>query len=174
MRRRRLIRRVTAAAAVLIAAGAVTTVHDRSQQPPPVVAPAIGEVLDGYRITWLPDGTVRTGPDSAFHEEGAKPVFQLRSRRFDRGTGRSLWISVMRPGSNATTAQVRAWAVTDAKPVNTFPAPAGNAELLAHAGTETTTYLAVITTPDGVVITVEATGWFTAAEVESVARGIDG
>ncbi|GIF21293.1 hypothetical protein BJ973_005260 [Actinoplanes tereljensis] len=177
VRRRRLLRRAVAGAAVLLAAGggvvAVRAVHDPG---PAVVAPAIGEVLDGFQITWLPDGTTRTGGDSIFrrglNDEDTGPGFSAASRRFDRGVGIGLFVCVMRPEPGVTTDQVAHWAAGAAQPVRTFAVPAGDAELLANVGSETTTYTAVITTPGGVVITVEANGAFRAAEVESVARGI--
>ena len=180
VRRRRLLRRAAAGAAVLLAAGGLTlAVRGTNDPPPAVVAPAIGQVLDGFQITWLPDGVIRTGSDSTWRRgltsedaTAGEPGIGIASRRFDRGAGIGMWVTVLRPESGATTEQVHDWAAGANRTVRTFAVPAGNAELLSYAGSEVTTYTAVITTPEGAVITVEANAAFPAAEVESVARGI--
>jgi hypothetical protein len=179
VRRRRLLRRAVASAgAVLIASGGTALAVAHPSEPPPVVAPATEPALDGFAITWLPDGTTRTGGDSIFrhglNDEDTGPGFGGASRRFDRGVGIGLFVCVLRPEPGATAEQVADWAAGGAHPVRTFAVPAGTAELLAYVGSETTTHTVVITTPAGVVITVEANGAFPVAEVESVARGIIG
>ncbi|GAA0557444.1 hypothetical protein GCM10010172_45530 [Paractinoplanes ferrugineus] len=177
VRRRRRARRAAVAAGVAVlgvTGGAALITVDRTTDrtpPPPAAAPAIGPLLDGFAISWLPTGTVRTGTDSYLRRgltDTGPDAFTVTSRRFDRGVGIGMWVSVLRPDPGVDDADVAGWAADGKQKEKTFAVPAGTACLMADG----TGRGAVITTPGGVVITVEANGAFTATEVESVARGI--
>ena len=202
VRRRRLLRAaVTGGAALTVAAVAAVTVAVtgsagpvRQDTPPAASSSPDGAVLDGFRLTHLPDGAVRVGPDSTYTaavtEQGLRndgppptpgqPRASVVMRRFDRGVGIGLFVTVLRPepGTDPATGADRIgdwlvrWAVGRATPVRTFDVPVGDARLVAHVGSETTTQAVVVTTPDHVVITVEGNSAFSAAEMEAVARGI--
>lgn len=195
---------VAAIAAVTIAATGSFGLPDKDARlaaPAPAgstaaTAATANPTLDGFRITRLPAGAVRVGQDSTdaaavtpegLRYEGNGPAAgrawaTVAVRRFDRGVGVGLFVSVLRPrpGTNPTvnTEQVAAWLVNwssgGGAPIRTFDVRSGTARLYAHAGSEVTSYQVVITTPDHVVITIEANTRFTPAELEAVARGITG
>ena len=210
VRRRRRLRGV-AAGGVLLAVAAIAAVSiavtgsfglpergARLAAPAPAASTAstANPTLDGFRITRLPAGAVRVGQDSTdaaavtpqgLRYEGngpaaGRPWATVAVRRFDRGVGVGLFVSVLRPrpGTNPTvnTEQVAEWLVNwssgGGAPIRTFDVRSGTARLYAQAGSEVTSYQVVITTPDHVVITIEANTRFTPAELEAVARGITG
>jgi hypothetical protein len=177
VRRRRRARRATIAAgvAVLAVTGGMAFAAEPRERPQNAPAAETQETppLDGFTITWLPAGTTRTGTDSYFRRgltDTGPDAFGVTSRRFDRGVGIGMWVTVLRPDPGVADNDVAGWAATGKQKERTFAAPAGTACLMADG----TSYGAVITTPGGVVITIEANGAFSATEVESVARGISG
>ena len=191
-----------ATAAVVALALALTTSFGPSRNgtpsgvPPAAPGSATGTVLDGFRITRLPDGAVQAGPDSTYtaavtenglRNDGAvpaagEPKASVTMRRFDRGTGVGLFVTVLRPEPGTDPAVGAAqvgdwlarWASEGGTSVRTFDVPAGTARLLAHVGSETTSYQVVITTPAHVVITIVGNAAFTVAEIEGMAQGITG
>ena len=204
VRRRRLLR-VAAGGGALLATAAVaallvvlTLASEPTQNGTPSAARAstAGAMLDGFRITRLPDGVVRAGTDSTYTaavtENGLRndgpapaagePKASVTMRRFDRAAGVGLFVTILRPqpgtdpavGATQIGERLARWASAGAAPVRTFDVPAGTARLLAHVGSETTTHEVVITTPGHVVITIEGNAAFTPAELDAVARGIAG
>lgn len=203
IRRRRLLRGLAAGGALLVVAILALAVglagysgFSTNGTLPAAPTSATGQVLDGFRITGLPDGAVRVGPDSVYtaavtdqglnNEGGAPdvggPGASVAMRRFDRGVGMGFFVTVLRPepGSDPAvgTAQIgdwlARWALRGGNPIRTFHVPTGTAHLLAQVGTDATSYHVVITTPSHVVITIEANARFTAAELETLASGITG
>ena len=205
VRRRRLLRVAAGGGALLATAAAVaalivalTVASGPTQNGTPSAArpSAGGTVLDGFRITRLPDGVVRAGTDSTYTaavtEKGLRndgpapaagePAASVTMRRYDRGVGVGLFVTVLRPqpgtdpavGATQIGERLARWASQGGTPVRTFDVPAGTARLLAHVGSEATTHEVVITTQSHVVITIEGSAAFTAAELDAVARGIAG
>ena len=209
IRRRRLLRGAAVGGGTLLATATVTAVAlglgapssvPRNGTPPAASASAqasvAGPALDGFHLTRLPRGAVRVGADSsdivAVTQDGlhtvdagpapGQPWATVTVRRFDRGEGIGLFVSVLRPrpGTSpaADSAQVADWLVEwsarGSAPIRTFDVPSGAARLYADVGTQVTTHHVVITTAGHVVITIEGNAAFTAAEMETVARGIAG
>lgn len=210
VRRRRRVRGA-AAGAVLLAVAAIAAMTIAVAGPfglsekgtqlatpatPVTAASASDPALDGFRITRLPAGTVRVGPDSSdaaavtpegLRYEGNGPAggqawATVSLRRFDRGVGVGVFVSVLRPrpGTNPTVKKeiVADWLVNwssgGGAPIRTFHVQSGTARLFAHAGTEVTAYQVIITTPDHIVITIGGNARFTPAELETMAEGITG
>jgi hypothetical protein len=189
-RRRRRLRAAGIGVAALVVAAVATGTIAASRAPgaaPPAAPASSEEVLDGFRITWLPGETVRAGADSTYRatvdEQGlvdgspvtGEPWASVAMRRFDRGVGVGLFVTVLRPepaGAAPVADRLERWVTRGATPVRAFDTPAGRARLVAHVGSEVTTHEAVIVTPGHVVLTVGGNGAFTAAEIEAVARGI--
>jgi hypothetical protein len=193
--RRRRRARVLGAGGVAAAVLAVVLVAwPGTPTAPTVVASepaAVGGVLDGVAITYLPAGAEPVGRDSTSSQTladiGAGSVIDVPTppagawattavRRFDRGVGVGLFVTVLRPLPPAppvTEAQVadwlQRWAALGSRPVRAFEVPAGHARTVAHGSSN---YEVVITTPEHAVITVGGNAAFSAAEMEEVARGL--
>jgi hypothetical protein len=201
LRRRRLMRGAAVGGALLAVAAVVTftiTRIDTPGPPQPGALPStsgspVGTVLDGFRITQLPDGAAQAGSDSTYtaavtdkglRNDGSTPAAgepkaSVTMRRFDRGPGVGLFVAVLRPHPGTDpgvgTAQIADWLTrwaAEGTSTGAFDVPVGTARLLVQAGSTTTAHRVVITTPDHVVITIEGNAAFTAAELETVARGI--
>jgi hypothetical protein len=203
VRRRRLLRGAAAGGATLaVVAATVTTLlligsadPTRPVTPPAASASATVPELNGFRLTWLPDGVVPVPPDSVYtaavtatglRNDGAAPSAgearaSVTMRRFDRGVGIGMFVTVLRPEPHAsvpaadpaeTADRLVAWSTDRREPVRTLEVPAGHARVVANVGTETTTYEVVVLTPDHVVVTIEGNAAFSADEMESVARGL--
>ena len=201
LRRRHVLRGAAAGGALLATAGVATFAISLASGgtpavpavPPPVSTSVGDRPLDGFRIGTTPRGAVVAGADSwytaAVTDKGLRndgpdprpgePRASVTMRRYDRGVGVGLFVTVLRP--ETTTAPVSteqlgqwltAWAMKQMRPLKTFDVPAGTAQLFANAGNEATAYEVVITAHDGVVITIGGAATFTAAELEAVARGI--
>ncbi|GIE96982.1 hypothetical protein Ari01nite_44470 [Paractinoplanes rishiriensis] len=194
VRRRRRVRVLGAGGAAVAVLAAVFLLWPAMRQAPTMVAtnpPAVGGLLDGVSITHLPAGAVRVKRDSTSSQTladlGASSLIDVptppagawattATRRFDRGVGVGLFVTVMRPlppEPPVTAAQVgewlASWAALGTRPVRAFEVPAGHARTVAHGSSN---YEVVITTPDHVVITVGGNAAFSAAEMEEVARGL--
>jgi hypothetical protein len=202
VRRRRLLRAAATGGATLAVAGVVVGGFALAQggpQPAPVMPPVAassvksvpaGSALDGYAITSLPQGAVRAGEDSFYTarvtDKGlvndgtgpgqGDPSASVTMRRYDRPDGAGFFVTVMRPvtGDAATVgAQLTTGATAGVTPAAEFDTSIGTAQMFRSVGDATTTYRAVVTTPEHVVITVEGTGKARAAEVQDLARHID-
>src|SRR4051794_18736179 len=149
-------KRSVAALLTLAVAGACTTTRTPGFSAPSV-RPGTAEALDGFQITVLPERAVRVGDDSTYTDTvGGVPDVSVTMRRFERGTGVPLFVSVLRPRTDParTTDRLARWPSQGAA-VGGFDAPAGAATLIAEVGSETTNYHAVVVNPQHVVITVE-------------------
>ncbi|WP_018215190.1 hypothetical protein [Salinispora vitiensis] len=108
------------------------------------------------------------------------PTATTTYRNYVRPNGANwLWISVLRP--ERTTAEVdRAqvtewlvgWAIKGTEVIDSFPVPAGQAQLTRTGGSEVTVHAVVITTPSGTVIDVSGNGAVPVADLRAVAAGI--
>jgi hypothetical protein len=202
LRRRRLLRGAAAGGALLAVAAVVTFTVARidtfgpaqTSASPSTSGSPVGTVLDGFRITQLPEGAAQTGPDSIYtaavtdkglRNDGSSPAAgepkaSVTMRRFDRGPGVGLFVTVLRPHPGTDPAvdaaqiadRLARWASRGGTSTGAFDVPVGTARLLVEAGSTTTGHRVVITTPDHVVMTIEGNAAFTTAELETVARGI--
>lgn len=222
VRRRRILRAGVAGGAVAATAIAVTVAVSltwitqsaplpNSSTTDPSVAPApttaadpIYQPLDGYRISFVPEGlrvgVAGSGPASyavsknqLHNDRGAPtspgggavadsdpPTAATTLRTYVRPNGGNwLWISVLRP--ERTTAEVdRAlitewlvgWAIKGTEVIDSFPVPAGQAQLTRFVGSEVTVHRVVMTTPSGTVIEVGGNGAVPVADLMAVAAGI--
>ncbi|GAA0267390.1 hypothetical protein [Cryptosporangium japonicum] len=194
VRRRRLVRRAAAAgsaAVVALVAALVLTGSDTTTAVvPPATAP-VGSPLGGFEVGYVPSGVraeTRDGSFSCAVTAGMRecrqpgpgvPAATLLQRRYDRDSGAAwMWITVLRPlpvpgGDSATMArQLVDWLTIGTSSVSTFDAPAGRARLVAARGSEVTVYSIVLTTADGIVVSITGNGALPAAELTAVARGI--
>ncbi|MBM2615440.1 hypothetical protein JIG36_07660 [Actinoplanes sp. LDG1-06] len=197
MRRRRAARAAYAAgaAATVIAVLALVIPQLREPAPPaPPAAPA-APLLDGFRIGYIPaglhasdrdDSSTRYVGENFLRELGSmapylgEPTATVSTRYYLRDDGgKWLWITVLRPlepsnrADRATTTRWLAGSQTaGAEITESFTVPAGAAVLTTMAGTEVTTHDIVITTPDGVVLTVGANGGLPIEELRAVANGL--
>jgi hypothetical protein len=157
---------------------------------------AIHRALDGYRVTFVPDGLqIGVGGDGSatyavskdqLHNDGGPaptadgPTAATTLRTYVRSNGGNwLWISVLRPERTTAkadraqvTAWLTAWSVLGAKVIDRYDLAAGRAQLTETVGSEVTVHDVVITTPDGVVISVGGNGAVPVADVKAVAAGI--
>ena len=205
VRRRKLLRGAALGGAVLTTAAAFTVAialtggSDPTQNGTPPAAPTArpstaDKTLDGFHVTRLPEGAVPAGADSTYTaavtEQGLRnedpapaagaPKASVTIRRFNRGAGVELYVTVLRPEPGTDPAVGAAqigdwlarWAVQGGTLVRTLDVPAGTARVLADVGSETTSHRVVISTPGHDVITIEGNAAFTAAELETVARGV--
>lgn len=201
VRRRQLLRSAAAAAALLATTGvaALVVTGGPALVTPSTPAPAASSLLDagpldGFTIANLPIGTVAMPRDSNYvspldreglHTAGAestrgKDRATVVMRRYERGVGLSLFVSVIRPtpaaGSTVRPTQLHtwlmAWATSGQQRVATIDVPAGSAQLLHSPGSEVAVDKVVIDAPDHVVITIEGNHSFTPDDLELVARGI--
>lgn len=212
VRRRRALRVATAGGAVALMAVAATFVVALTGPNNPASAPGssadpiaaassaaaadpIHEPLDGYRVTFVPEG-LRVGvagngsasyavSKNQLHNDGSVPASEyptaattLRTYILPNG-GNWLDISVLRPEgatSEADQAQVTewlaGWAVKGAEVIDQYQIPAGQAQLTRFAGAEVTAHQVVITTPDGPVIVVGGNGNVPVADLKAVAAGV--
>jgi hypothetical protein len=191
-----------ATAAIAAGVVAVTRPPERAQtSPPPVPGTQILDGYHLTRLPAGATRAATTdsfgrypvtadGPDLSGSPAIGDPAVVVTMRGFDRGVGVSLYVTVFRPDPPGPQvgAWLSAWAArgavpmhgesapaggtSPARPAGTFETPVGPARLLAHQGTEVTTYEVIITTPEQVIITVQANGAFTAAELTDTARGI--
>jgi hypothetical protein len=90
-----------------------------------------------------------------------------------------LWISVLRPGRTTAeadraqvTAWLTAWSVQGTEVIERYELPAGSARLVRTVGSEATAHDVVITTPDGVVISVGGNAAVPVADLKAVAAGL--
>jgi len=189
-RRRRLLRRAavagTAAVVAFVALFAVTGRGTTTVVVPPATAPAGPAPLGPFRIGYLPTGVRAATPDGSFTCTAAAgmrecpparpgtPVVTVSQRRYDKAPGGArLWITVLDPGDfRAATPWLVDWLTIGTSPVSAFDAPAGHARALAARGSEVTVYSIVLTTDDGIVVSITGTAGSSAAELTRVARGI--
>jgi hypothetical protein len=202
VRRRRMLRGAAAGGALVAVTGIATLVISLAGGggPAPVAPPAAtpsasaafaDTPLDGFRIGYLPAGVRAVPPDSwrtcavsaKPHDcpdpHGGDPTAGTYSRRFDKGVGMWMWITVLRPEATTPTvgrAQITqwlaGWETSGTSPVETFDAPAGPAQVLATVGSEGTLHSVVITTGDGVVISVSGAAGLTITELKKVATNL--
>lgn len=221
VRRRRILRAGAVGGAIAATAIAVTVavsltgitqsvpLPNSSTDPsvaaaPTTVADPIYQPLDGYRVTFVPEGlrvgVAGSGPASyavsknqLHNDRGAPtspgggavadsdhPTAATTLRTYVRPNGGNwLWISVLRP--ERTTAEVdRAqvtewlvgWSTKGTEVIDSFPVPAGQAQLTRTVGSEVTVHAVVITTPSGTVISVGGNGGVPVADLRAVAAGI--
>lgn len=212
VRRRRVLRAVAAGGAVAATAVSATFVvtltgpahlasppssptNSIAAASPTAAADPLHEPLDGYRVTFVPDG-LRVGvpgnePASyavskdQLHNDGSVPASEhstaattLRTYVLPDG-GNWLDISVLRPErttAEADQAQVTewltGWAIKGAEVIDRYQVPAGRAQLTRFVGSEVTAHQVVITTPDGVVIVVGGNGKMPVADLKAVAAGV--
>lgn len=212
VRRRRVLRAVAAGGAVAATAVAATivvtltgpahlaappssTTNPIAAASPTAAADPIHEPLDGYRVTFMPDG-LRVGvpgngsasypvSKDQLHNDGSVPASEhptaattLRTYVLPNG-GNWLAISVLRPErttAEADQAQVTewltGWAIKGAEVIDRYELPAGRAQLTRFVGSEVTAHNVVITTPDGVVIVVDGNGSVPVADLKAVAAGV--
>ena len=172
-----------------------TTDPVATASPTAAVPDPVHEPLDGYRVTFVPDG-LRVGVPAdgsasypvskdKLHNDGTAPASDhptaataLRIYVLPNG-GNWLDISVLRPErttAKADRAQVTAWltgwAVKGAEVIDRYELPAGRAQLTRFAGSETTVHNVVIRTPDGAVIVVGGNGGVPVADLKAVAAGL--
>ena len=90
-----------------------------------------------------------------------------------------MWVTVLRPEAITPTVSreqitqwLTAWQTTGTTPGESFDTPAGRAQFLATAGSEATLHSVVITTGDGVVISVGGSAGLTIDELRKVATSI--
>ncbi len=211
VRRRRILRAVAAGGAVAATAVAATFVVTLTgpahlASPPSsttdsiaasstATADPIHEPLDGYRVTFVPDG-LRVGvpgngsasyavSKDQLHNDGSVPASEhptaataLRTYVLPNGAN-WLDISVLRPQrttAEADRAQVTewltGWAIKGAEVIDRYEVPAGRAQLTRFVGSEVTAHNVVITTPDGVVIVVGGNGNVPVADLKAVAASV--
>jgi hypothetical protein len=213
VRRRRVRRAVTAGGALAATAGVaavVVTLVGPTQlvnpsssttgsiaAVPPTAAPeSVHPPLDGYRVTFVPDGlrigvhgdgaaTYPVSEDQLHNDDRLAPTAEHPTARttlstYVRPNGSNwLWISVLRP--ERTTAQVdraqvtewlTGWSVKGTEVIERYGLPAGRAQLTSTVGVEATVHSVVITTPDGVVINVSGNAAVPVADLKAVAAGI--
>ncbi|SHN35087.1 hypothetical protein [Cryptosporangium aurantiacum] len=194
VRRRRALRRAAAGGALAAAVGVVLLVINvvfAGGTDTVVVAPPAEDRLDGFVIGYVPEGARAVPPDSSSTcavsarpydcpTAGAgDPTATMTARRFDRGVGMWLWITVLRPQATTPTvdrAQITEWLVGwesyRRTPVRAFDVPAGRVQLFADVGSEGTVHTAVITTDDGVVITISGAMDVPVDELTAIAENI--
>ncbi|MEV1286236.1 hypothetical protein [Micromonospora sp. NPDC049679] len=212
VRRRRVLRAVAAGGAVTATAVAAaivvtltgpahlasppsSTTDSIAAASPTAAADPIHEPLDGYRVTFVPDG-LRVGvpgngsasyavSEDQLHNDGSVPASEhptaataLRTYVLPNG-GNWLDISVLRPERTTAEADreqvtewLTGWAIKGAKVIDRYEVPAGRAQLTRFVGTEDTAHNVVITTPNGVVIVVGGNGNVPVADLKAVAAGV--
>ncbi len=163
--------------------------------PTPSADP-IHQPLDGYRVTFVPDrlrigapgdgyATYAVSKDHLHNDDrpattSEHPTAATTLRTYVRPNGgRWLWISVLRPEhttAEADRAQVTTWltgwSVKGTQVIDRYELPAGRAQLTRTVGTEVTAHNVVITTPDGVVISVGGNAAVPVADLRAVAAGL--
>nr|WP_026284408.1 hypothetical protein [Salinispora arenicola] len=212
VRRRRVLRVATAGGAVAVTAVAATFVvaltgPANPASPPgsstdPIAAASsaaaadpIHEPLDGYRVTFVPEG-LRVGvsgngsasyavSEDRLHNDGSVPASDhptaattLRTYVLPNG-GNWLAISVLRPERTTAGADqeqitewLTGWALRGTEVIDRYQIPVGQAQLTRFVGSEVTAHQVVITTPDGVVIVVGGNGNLPVSDLKAVAVGV--
>ncbi|MET7951224.1 hypothetical protein [Micromonospora sp. NPDC005324] len=211
LRRRRVLRVVAAGGAVAATAIVGTFVvtltgpthvasppsstTDSAAASPTAAADPIHQPLDGYRVTFVPDG-LRVGvPGNGsasyavskdhLHNDGSVPPSEhptaattLRTYVLPNGSN-WLDISVLRPerttakaGQAQITEWLTGWAIKGTEVIDRYDLSAGQAQLTKFVGSEVTAHQLVITTPDGVVIIVGGNGNVPVADLKAVAAGV--
>ncbi|MEU7998871.1 hypothetical protein AB0B83_26575 [Micromonospora sp. NPDC049060] len=212
VRRRRMLRAVAAGGAVTATAIVATlvvmlagptrlasppgSITDSIAAPSPTAgADSIHQPLDGYRVTFVPDGLQVgvSGNGSAsyavskdqLHNDGSAPASEhptaattLRTYVLPNGSNR-LSISVLRPERTTAKADrvqvtewLTGWAIKGAEVIARYELPAGRAQLTRFVGSEVIAHNVVITTPDGAVIVISGNGAVPVADLKAVAAGI--
>ncbi|MDI6106026.1 hypothetical protein QLQ12_46420 [Actinoplanes sp. NEAU-A12] len=213
VRRRRTMRAVAGGGAVLATAGVAALVFTlvgpggsaplpaatgpiaaASSTPPSTVDP-ISELLDGYRVTFVPAGLEAGSPANGsatypvskdtLHNDGSAPATEhptaaVADRMYVLPNGANwLNISVLRPERTTAGADreqvtewLAGWALKGTKVTETYQLPAGRAQLAAAKGSEVTAHHVVITAPDGAVIIVGGNGNVPVADLKAVAAGL--
>ncbi|HEX8627421.1 MAG TPA: hypothetical protein VF755_04545 [Catenuloplanes sp.] len=205
---RRTIRAAAAGGALMVTAGVAVTVVSLAGGPDPVAPTSPGAAppaastaaeprpLDGFTVGYLPDNATAKMPDSvhtaAVDQRGLRTDGTtvattadralVTMRRFDRGSGVGLFVTVLRPTPGSASAVrpaqlsqwLTAWATTGGTQAKTFDVPIGTARLLTEPGTEVTSHKVVINASAGVVIVIEGNSSYPADEMEKVARGLSG
>ncbi len=126
------------------------------------------------------DGEVPPPPGGGAVAGSDHPTAATTLRNYVRPNGGNwLWISVLRP--ERTTAEVDreqvtewlvGWSIKGTAVIDSFPVPAGQAQLTRFVGSEATVHEVVITTPSGTVINVEGNAGVPVADLRAVAAGI--
>ena len=203
VRRRRVLRAAAAGGAVVATAGVATLVFTLTgpaqlASPPSSTAAAdsIHRPLDGYRVTFVPDGLqAGAGGDGSASYAVSKdqlhnddrpastvdgPTAATTLRAYVQPNGSNwLWISVLRPERTTAkadraqvTAWLTAWSIKGTEVIDRYELPAGRAQLTKTVGSEATVHEVVITTPDGVVISVGGNAAVPVTDLQAVAAGI--
>lgn len=188
------------AATVLTAALVVTVARPPATGSIAVVPPAASagpahRPVDGYRVTFVPAGLrpddhgdgyagYAVSKDQLHNDRPAPatdhPTAATTMRLYLKANGgMALWITVLRPerttaavGRAQVTAWLTGWSVKNTQVIDRYPVPAGQARLIRTGGAGTTVHEVVITTPDGVVITVAGSAEIPLADLKAVAAGL--
>lgn len=212
VRRRRVLRAIAGSGAAIATAGIAAFLFtlagsaDRDSPPnsaassvaaasPTPASDPIPQALDGYRVTFVPEGLKVGAPANGsasypvsknqLHNDGSAPASPhptatTTMRIYVKPNG-SNWldVTVLRPqrttadaDKGQVTAWLTGWALKGNEVIEKYDVPAGHAQVTRFVGSEVTVHTVVITTPDGAVIVVGGNGHVPVADLTAVAAGL--